>query len=82
MLQQNYGVEESDNQDLKISKVDSDSEKRTEPKQKELKVVVTQPRRIAAIQMAKRVSHERGGQVGGEVGYTIRFDDKSHPRDT
>ena len=32
--------------------------------------------------MAKRVSHERGGQVGGEVGYTIRFDDKSHPRNT
>lgn len=32
--------------------------------------------------MAKRVSQERGCQVGGEVGYTIRFDDKSHPKDT
>ena len=43
---------------------------------KDLKVVVTQPRRVAAIQMAKRVAFERGqSRVGKEVGYTIRFDD-------
>jgi HrpA-like RNA helicase len=47
-------------------------------KPKIIKVVVTQPRRVAAIQMAKRVASERGGEkVGGEVGYTIRFDDQS-----
>ena len=41
------------------------------------RVVVTQPRKVAAIQMAKRVAFERKCSVGGEVGYTIRFDDKS-----
>ena len=40
-----------------------------------MKVVVTQPRRVAAIQMAKRVAEERRGKVGREVGYTIRFED-------
>jgi HrpA-like RNA helicase len=41
-----------------------------------MKIVVTQPRRVAAIQMAKRVAFERGqSRVGKEVGYTIRFDD-------
>jgi ATP-dependent RNA helicase DHX8/PRP22 len=47
-----------------------------------LKVVVTQPRRVAAIQMAKRVALERGGKLGREVGYTIRFDDQSDPLKT
>ena len=32
--------------------------------------------------MAKRVSFERGVELGEEVGYTIRFDDKSHPKRT
>lgn len=41
------------------------------------RVVITQPRRVAAIQMAKRVAYERGCDVGAEVGYTVRFDDKS-----
>lgn len=40
-----------------------------------IRVVVTQPRRVAAIQMATRVAHERDSRLGGEVGYTIRFDD-------
>lgn len=45
---------------------------------KHVKVVVTQPRRVAATQMAKRVAMERGeSKVGREVGYTIRFDDQS-----
>lgn len=39
------------------------------------RVVVTQPRRVAAIQMAKRVAMERSCAVGREVGYTVRFDD-------
>ena len=39
--------------------------------------MVTQPRRVAAIQMAKRVAYERSCQIGDQVGYSIRFEDKS-----
>lgn len=35
----------------------------------------TQPRRVAAISVAKRVSEEKGCRLGNEVGYTIRFED-------
>jgi len=38
-------------------------------------VAVSQPRRIAAIAAARRVAEERGCAVGGEVSYTVRFDD-------
>ena len=31
---------------------------------------ITQPRRVAAITVAKRVSEERGCKLGGEVGYS------------
>lgn len=41
------------------------------------RVVVTQPRRVAALSLAARVAAEVGCGVGGLVGYTIRFDDKS-----
>ena len=37
-------------------------------------VVVLQPRRLAARLAAARVAHERGGGLGGEVGYEVRFD--------
>ncbi|MCP4848181.1 MAG: ATP-dependent helicase HrpB [Verrucomicrobiaceae bacterium] len=37
-------------------------------------VVVLQPRRIAARMLAKRVAGERGGRVGDEIGYQVRFD--------
>jgi ATP-dependent RNA helicase DDX35 len=40
------------------------------------RVVCTQPRRIAAITIAARVSEEMGCVLGNEVGYTIRFDKK------
>ncbi|KAK3378922.1 ATP-dependent RNA helicase DHX8 [Lasiosphaeria ovina] len=39
----------------------------------------TQPRRVAAISVAKRVSEEVGCQLGHEVGYTIRFEDVTSP---
>ncbi|CAM9643424.1 unnamed protein product [Chrysoparadoxa australica] len=39
------------------------------------KVAVTQPRRVAATTVARRVAEERGVRLGGEVGYLIRFDD-------
>ena len=38
-------------------------------------VCVTQPRRVAAISVAKRVAEEVGCRLGDTVGYTIRFDD-------
>lgn len=38
-------------------------------------VVILQPRRLAARMLAKRVAEERGGELGKEVGYTIRLDD-------
>ena len=39
------------------------------------KVVVLQPRRVAARTVAARVAWERNCKLGGEVGYQIRFDD-------
>ncbi|KAH7675974.1 ATP-dependent RNA helicase DHX33-like protein, partial [Aphelenchoides avenae] len=41
------------------------------------RITVTQPRRIAAVTVAQRVSDEVGCQLGTEVGYTIRFEDMS-----
>ncbi|KAI9143627.1 P-loop containing nucleoside triphosphate hydrolase protein [Paraphysoderma sedebokerense] len=41
------------------------------------RIVVTQPRRIAAISNATRVSEELNSKVGGKVGYTIRFENVS-----
>lgn len=35
----------------------------------------TQPRRVAAMSVAKRVSEEFGCKLGEEVGYAIRFED-------
>eukprot|EP00818_Percolomonas_sp_WS_P008757 CAMPEP_0117445936 /NCGR_PEP_ID=MMETSP0759-20121206/6065_1 /TAXON_ID=63605 /ORGANISM="Percolomonas cosmopolitus, Strain WS" /LENGTH=1134 /DNA_ID=CAMNT_0005238153 /DNA_START=100 /DNA_END=3500 /DNA_ORIENTATION=- len=35
----------------------------------------TQPRRVAAMSVAKRVSEEFGCEVGEEIGYAIRFED-------
>ncbi|MCA1963901.1 MAG: ATP-dependent RNA helicase [Prosthecobacter sp.] len=43
--------------------------------------VVLQPRRIAARMLAQRVARERGGRLGGEVGYQVRFDNVTS-RDT
>ena len=40
----------------------------------------TQPRRVAAISIAKRVAEEVGCKLGDEVGYCIRFDDTTSPR--
>lgn len=39
----------------------------------------TQPRRVAAVSVAKRVAEEFGCIVGQEVGYTIRFEDCTSP---
>ncbi|AAS50385.2 AAR020Wp [Eremothecium gossypii ATCC 10895] len=37
----------------------------------------TQPRRVAAVSVAKRVSEEMGCKLGEDVGYTIRFEDQT-----
>lgn len=37
-------------------------------------IIVVQPRRIAARTVARRMALERGGRVGEEVGYHVRFD--------
>jgi ATP-dependent RNA helicase DHX8/PRP22 len=39
----------------------------------------TQPRRVAAMSVAKRVAEEVGCRLGSEVGYTIRFEDHTGP---
>ena len=42
-------------------------------------ICVTQPRRVAAITVAERVAKERNCRLGSEVGYRVRFDDKTNP---
>ncbi|CAJ1850627.1 unnamed protein product [Sphenostylis stenocarpa] len=39
------------------------------------KIGCTQPRRVAAVSVAKRVAEEFGCRLGEEVGYAIRFED-------
>src|SRR5216110_2698434 len=41
------------------------------------KIVVLQPRRVAARTVSARVAWERGCKLGAEVGYQIRFDDQT-----
>ncbi len=43
-------------------------------------VVILQPRRLATRLLAARVAAERGARLGDEVGYQIRFEDRSGPR--
>ncbi|KAJ9169495.1 hypothetical protein P3X46_017682 [Hevea brasiliensis] len=40
-------------------------------------VGVTQPRRVAAVSVARRVAQELGVKLGEEVGYAIRFEDRT-----
>lgn len=39
-------------------------------------LVMLEPRRVAARAAARRIAFERGGTVGGEIGYAVRFDQK------
>ncbi len=41
------------------------------------RIVVLQPRRLAARMLARRVAFERGVKLGDEVGYQVRFDNCS-----
>jgi ATP-dependent helicase HrpB len=40
-------------------------------------VIMLEPRRLAARASAKRIAEERGVRLGGEVGYRVRFENKS-----
>ena len=44
------------------------------------KLACTQPRRVAAMSVAQRVSEEMGCRLGQECGYSIRFEDKTSPK--
>ena len=37
-------------------------------------MAISQPRRVAAINLARRVSEEMDVNLGDKVGYTIRYD--------
>lgn len=43
-------------------------------------IAVTQPRKVAAISLANRVSAEQGTSLGGTIGYAVRFDEKAGPQ--
>jgi ATP-dependent helicase HrpB len=43
------------------------------------KILVLEPRRMAAVAAAHRVAEERGWRVGEEVGYQVRFDSRVGP---
>ena len=43
-------------------------------------MVCTQPRRVAAVTIAQRVASERGSGLGEEVGYAVRFEDRTSSR--
>ncbi len=43
------------------------------------RVVVLQPRRVAARLAARRIAEERGVPIGGEVGWRVRFEDRTGP---
>ncbi|RYR17019.1 hypothetical protein Ahy_B03g061830 isoform B [Arachis hypogaea] len=44
------------------------------------RIAITQPRRVAAVTVARRVAQELGVQLGEEVGYAIRFEDRTSHR--
>ena len=45
-------------------------------------IIITQPRRIGAVSLARRVSKEMNVSLGDLIGYQIRFQDYTHPIDT
>ncbi|KAA8912339.1 ATP-dependent RNA helicase Prh1 [Sphaerosporella brunnea] len=40
-------------------------------------IAITQPRKVAAVNLARRVAAEMGVRLGEEVGYNVRFDNRS-----
>ena len=54
--------------------------KTTPDKRKKMMVACTQPRRVAAMSVSRRVAEEMDVTIGEEVGYSIRFEDHSSAR--
>ncbi|KAI9461522.1 P-loop containing nucleoside triphosphate hydrolase protein [Russula earlei] len=52
------------------------------PQTKKKYVACTQPRRVAAMSVAKRVADEMDVPLGKQVGYSIRFEDMTEPGTT
>ncbi|EPS32569.1 Pre-mRNA-splicing factor ATP-dependent RNA helicase PRP43 [Penicillium oxalicum] len=50
------------------------------PQNQRKMVACTQPRRVAAMSVAQRVAEEMDVRLGEEVGYSIRFEDKTGPK--
>jgi pre-mRNA-splicing factor ATP-dependent RNA helicase DHX16 len=46
------------------------------------KIMITQPRRVAAMSVAARVAEEQSVKLGTTVGYRVRFDEKISPSTT
>jgi ATP-dependent helicase HrpB len=44
------------------------------------RIVMLEPRRLAARAAARRMASERGGNVGDDIGYQVRFDRRHGPR--
>jgi ATP-dependent helicase HrpB len=44
------------------------------------KIIVLQPRRMAARTAARRMAFERGVRLGEEIGYQVRFDERAGPQ--
>src|SRR5437762_2475585 len=44
------------------------------------RILMLEPRRVAARAAARRIAIERGGRVGDEIGYQVRFDDQTSAR--
>ena len=49
---------------------------------KNVNIVVTQPRKLAASSLARRVCEERGWELGGLVGYQVGLDKANKSQDT
>jgi ATP-dependent helicase HrpB len=57
----------------------SEATRETEPKADRPRVVVTQPRRVAARSAARRLAALDGSRLGGRVGYTVRGERQAGP---
>ena len=47
---------------------------------KDQRIAITQPRRVAAVSVAQRVAQEMNCRLGETVGYAIRFEDVTGPK--
>lgn len=52
----------------------------TPDKRRKMMIACTQPRRVAAMSVSRRVAEEMDVTIGEEVGYSIRFEDCSSAR--